>query len=72
MGNEFVSIVEEVADSIQDTPLWKIEGAFRKSKLNDDQSLKVRLEFDGDQLDPNAKVQSTDISDTDIIHVYVN
>ena len=31
----------------------------------------VRLEFDGDRLEPDQEVQSTDLSDMDVIDVHI-
>ena len=60
-----------MTNKIQTTTFSRIAGAFRKSCLDNDQSMKVRLEFDGDPLDPNAQVQATEVSDADVIDVYV-
>ena len=59
------------ADRFQTTQFSKIIAAYCKQH-NIDTDRSVSVEFDGDRLDPEDEVQSTEISDMDCVEVHIN
>lgn len=54
----------------QSTDMRQIAAAYAKKILHDPER-QVRLEFDGEQLDPDEQMQGTEIEDMDIVIVHV-
>lgn len=55
---------------LQSTDIRKIATAFAKRALNDPER-QVRLEFDGEELNPDELVRDTEIEDMNVIDVYM-
>lgn len=54
----------------QSSPINTMVNAFRKEHQLASKK-KIVLTFDGEKLDPHAKVQDTEISDLDFVEVYI-